>query len=1004
MSESVPLFQPGQSQASGYGPGIMLTDRPELVDLIPDHVRERYRCRPVRLEGNRLTVELADPNDPMVFDDLQLITGFEIEAVACSPQQILTLSRMNVEARVCGPLSRVQMQQTFDNLSSETVEARYIFPLSCGAAVTGFRMRVGDRVIEGEIREKLEARQLYEEGRQAGYRSALLEQERSNVFTVTVGNIPPQSRVEVELTYCDRLSADECELELRIPLVVAPRYIPGTPPGVRQGHGTADDTDEVPDASRISPPAVPPGLVEQGALRIAVEIEHGDDELRSVQCTQHATRLRLDQGRSRIELAGQNEPLNRDFILRFSLQEERLRARLLTSGEHFLLMLTPPTETPEFTHPRDVVLLLDRSASMEGPKLESARAAAIRFLNSLGPQDRFALVLFDDSLEPFGAEDWHDTAERPRAIEWLERARSRGGTEILAPIRWALGRRSENHVCVVLITDGQVGNESAVYEELQRTGSPARFFSLGIDTAVNDAFLRQVARLGRGTCELVSPGEELESALERLSRELGQPLVTDLELQDGGLHFDRQSLAPNPLPDLYAARPVCVLGRCRGQGSVSVSGTFNGRPWHQEVQPETTLNPALGVLWARERVRDLEDALSLGSPMDRNDTLTDLLALSLKYGLVSRATSFVLVDKQERVNPGGACQHVMMPVQVPQQWSRMACLDFSSQDYSSMDFEDDPVEEVPVDDLPDLIDATPIVRVVNLILAQAIQKGASHVHIVPESAGIPVLFRIDGQLEEVMTLPKHIQSAVIWRLRMLAGLSCQVQNTPELARFAVNFDDTEVLLSLSCYPGEQGQRLVIHLQSPAITPRPLHELGFSAELRQRLLELLSRKKGLLLVHSSSESLRWLTMASLLHHFSSDPRRSVAVWDPNWRPALTGVTHLRPLGGMSRDRWLESLCHQDLDLLGVSGAETGGEWKAILKLVEHGTLVLASWSGAATLPDWARVRGYLGVLHVNEVPSLCQCEAWKSEPTKSCTACYNTGVCGHQLVAELLQPG
>ena len=224
-----------------------------------------------------------------------------------------------------GPVANVKVRQTFHNPLPDMLEAVYIFPLSPRAAVHQFRLQIGDRVIEGDIQEKQAARQTYELGRKAGHRAALLEQQRDNVFTATIGNVPPGETLTLELCYAERLEMDETDTMFRFPLVIAPRYCPKS----------------VSDVSAISPPLLPPGLRAPGALSIEVEIDHGGVHLSRLTSTQHAFSTAIDKNRALISLARTDEAMNRDFLLRYRVGESASNL-LMSDGEYFLLSLTPP--------------------------------------------------------------------------------------------------------------------------------------------------------------------------------------------------------------------------------------------------------------------------------------------------------------------------------------------------------------------------------------------------------------------------------------------------------------------------------------------------------------------------------------------------------------------------------------------------------------------------------------------------------------------------------------
>jgi len=811
----------------------------ELFGLIPPDLMLRYRSVPLSQRSNVLVLGMVNPDDVIAIDDFRLITGFDIEPVAIpdfefaavaahfgsevdpspNPDCVLAMTGLHVRAQIVGPIANVLVRQTFHNPLDEMIEAVYIFPLSPRAAVHQFRMQLGDRVVEGEVQEKSQARQTYKTGLRQGHRAALVEQQRDNVFTTTIGNIPPGETLSLELCYAERLEMDECDTTFRFPLVVAPRYFPGSPLPTSQGLGSCPDTTRVPDASLFSPPLLPPGLRQPGSLSMELEITHGGVGLAGLTSTQHAVSAQIDANRTVVKLSREDEALNRDFVVRYRLGQEASNL-LMTDGDTFMLCLTPPSAADQEVLPRDVVLILDRSGSMDGPKMQSARRAAQSFLGHLGPEDRFALMAFDHELEPYRSGFLQPSSQIGNACQWLDSIDARGGTEILRSIQWLVDlARSvgpERHVSAVLITDGQVGNEAEIYRYLRVENPPLRLYTLGVDSAVNEAFLRQMARVGRGTCELVTPGDPLEQALDRLAREVSCPLVSDIEVLDGGLN--PKDLTPDPIPDLYACRPLVLLGRCSGEGDLIVRGLQGRQEFSARVTAQTCLNPALPLLWAREKIQTLQDRLALGdclTPLEVQQEITDL---ALDYGLVSDYTSFVLVDREQVVDSDGQYKTVVQPVEAPAQWgSDVDCTvkDISAQDFGPLDFED---EEIALDRLKEMVDEAPIVRLVKLILSQAIKDSANVIYIVPEPKSVCVEFEIDGRRHDVMSPPLHILPALIARLKSLAGLDLDIHHLEQSGHLTLTHDHSDYRIGITITLSPEGREgALITIEPPAST-------------------------------------------------------------------------------------------------------------------------------------------------------------------------------------------
>jgi Ca-activated chloride channel homolog len=580
-------------------------------------------------------------------------------------EQPLPLEGVQLRARIIDRVAEVTVEQKFGNPFTEIIEAVYVFPLAGGSAVSRFEMQIGKRVVRGRIEERAEARRQYAQALEQGKRAALLEQERDDVFTVQVGNVTPGDAITVRLTYSERLPFfEDGRTELRLPLVVAPRYVSGHElPREQAGHGVVPDSTAVPDASRITPPRLAPGFDPKVSLGIDVELFGGFSELA---CSQHAVSTSSGPESARVSLAREREPLDRDFVLRWRLASAQVTSQLLVHGGFAMLSLLPPARDGFLGSARDVVFVLDRSGSMEGVKMASAARACALLLRTLGPRDRFAVQAFDDVVEWMPGEFIQaDEGGIERGEKWLRAIASRGGTELDLAVAEALERLrmragSAGRVpVVVLLTDGQVGDESGVLRRLQRELGEARVFTVGIDTAVNGGFLRRLAALGGGTSTLVEPGSRLEEALQAVGREIGTPLVTDLRIEG-----EAADLAPSRVPDLFAGRASAAFFRFSG-GRLKVTGRqVDGGRFEQEVEAREAPLTAIDHLWARARIADLEDQFRASHA---DEAKKEIVALSIRHTVLTRFTAFVVVD-DEVVNAGGTRRTVVQPVEMPADW------------------------------------------------------------------------------------------------------------------------------------------------------------------------------------------------------------------------------------------------------------------------------------------------------------------------------------------------
>jgi Ca-activated chloride channel family protein len=589
----------------------------------------------------------------------------------------LPLDELDLRASIAGLATDMELTQGFHNPYDVPLEATYIFPLPDRAAVTRLRMEAGDRVVEGVLKERGAARADYDQAVDAGQRASIAEEERPGVFTMRVGNILPGERVTVRLTLAGRLPFEDGEATFRFPLVVAPRYIPGAVlPGGSVGDGVLPDTDAVPDASRISPPVLLPHFPNPVRLSVSVDIDPAGLPLGRVSSSLHVTTVDSSEDRYRVSLAA-GDRVNRDFVLRLRLGAEDTVASSLAvvpddAGGTFACTVLPPTAAVT-DRPRDIVLVLDRSGSMDGWKMVAARRAAARIVDTFGSADRFAVLAFDHGVEtPAGALVAGTDRNRFRAIEFLAGLTARGGTEMLSPLRQAatwLSASGDRDKAIVLVTDGQVGNEDQILQSLAPFLFGVRIHTVGIDTAVNKAFLERLAGLAGGRCELVESEDRLDEAMRHINQRIGRPLVTDLRLVADGLSVDTSTIAPAVLPDLYPGAPVVITGRYHGEhsGGVTVTGRAADTSWQTSVVASPSEHQGLRAIWARAHVRDLEDRYVTASYADHDALERQIVAVSLKFGVLCRFTAFVAVDDR-LVNKGGVVHRVTQPVELPQGW------------------------------------------------------------------------------------------------------------------------------------------------------------------------------------------------------------------------------------------------------------------------------------------------------------------------------------------------
>jgi len=497
---------------------------------------------------------------------------------------VCPLKHTDVKAEISGFISRVVVTQQFENPFKEKIEAVYTFPLPQNAAVDDMTMIVGERTIRGKILPREEAQAVYDAAKSSGKVASLLDQERPNIFTQSVANILPGNEIKITISYVETLTYVNGAYEFVFPMVVGPRYVPGSPTGQRQGNGFAPDTNRVPDASRITPTSPPPAMRSGHDISLDVTLDAGlilDD----VNSKTHLVDIeRTDAHSARLHLREGSTIPNKDFVLRYDVAGRAIQDALLThrsdKGGYFTLILQPPDRvTAEDVRPKELVFVLDTSGSMQGFPIEKAKETMKLALDSLYPSDTFNLITFAGDTEILFSKPVPATrANLNKAQAFLNSRSGSGGTEMMTAIKAALEPSDDqSHIRIVcFMTDGYVGNDMEIISEVQKHPN-ARVFSFGIGGSVNRFLLDKMAEAGRGEVEYVDLNDDGSAAARRFHERVRNPLLTDISIDWNNLPV--ADVYPQRIPDLFGAKPLVLTGRftSAGRGTIRLKGKMGGR-------------------------------------------------------------------------------------------------------------------------------------------------------------------------------------------------------------------------------------------------------------------------------------------------------------------------------------------------------------------------------------------------------------------------------------------
>ncbi len=582
----------------------------------------------------------------------------------------LPLKSTQVDARIAGVIADVTITQRYKNEGQRPIEARYVFPGSTRAAVHAMQVRLGGRVLNAKIEEKQRARIQHETAKREGKTSALLEQERPNVFQMNVANILPGDDILVELRYTELVAPTEGRYEFVFPTVVGPRY---------HKPSTAGGSSSFPATPHLKEGEAPNSSFAM-TVRFASPLPVG--ELRS---PSHG-----------IEVAGEGTPQaevtvndtvshNRDFILHYRLAGERTATGLTLfqgdgtdgGGENFFLAVVEPPRAiaPAQINPREYVFVVDISGSMHGYPLNTAKVLLRNLIGHLRPTDTFNVMLFSGSSQMLNPAPVAATrANIDRAIATIDQQRGGGSTEIVPALKRiaALPKASDVSRSVIVVTDGYVTVENEVFQLVRRNLGNSNVFAFGIGTSVNRHLIEGIARAGQGEPFVVTKPEMAAAQAERLRKMIDAPVLTQLKARFDGLEvYDVEPATLDALPDVLGGRPVLLYGKWRGEprGQLVLEGQA-ATGTHTDVVPVRAPDAdasALRHLWARSRIQQLSDQEALEGGSGQRDAIT---ALGLHYSLLTQYTSFIAIDQIVRTSE--AAVPVNQPLPLPHGVSNLA--------------------------------------------------------------------------------------------------------------------------------------------------------------------------------------------------------------------------------------------------------------------------------------------------------------------------------------------
>jgi Ca-activated chloride channel family protein len=582
---------------------------------------------------------------------------FYIEG-ADSEVESLPLKKTSTKVKLNGYMAHVVVTQIYRNQGSTPINATYIFPGSTRAAVNGMTMTIGERRIVAKIKEKQEAKKTFEKAKKEGKSASLLSQKRPNVFSMEVANIMPGDEIKVELTYNEILNAEDGVYEFVYPAVVGPRY----------GGDAAASSEQT---EWIQNPYFAEGSDDPTGFELQVDM-HSPLPINSMSSPSHKIDARWKDKKSvAISLADAGSAGNRDFILRYRLQDEQILTgltRFESGGEnYFLLVSEPPSRVLADQIPsRDYFFVIDVSGSMHGFPLDTTKQLMEDLFRNLKPGDRFNILFFSGGSNVLSPQPLPATPENiSRAKAMLMNQSGGGGTRLYPALQEVFNMSSGKDTSrnIVLITDGYISAEDRVFQLIDRNLHRNNLFAFGIGSSVNRYLIEGVAKAGRAEPFVVTNQNDAAQQARRFHDYISAPALTNIQLQADGIEL--YDMEPGKIPDMLAQRPIMVLGKYRN-ATASANLTLTGvsgegeRQWKFHLQDANSGDANLPQLWARKRLERMYVIPDENKRIQREN----ILNLGLKYSLLTKHTSFVAVDETVR-KPAREAKDVKQPLPLP---------------------------------------------------------------------------------------------------------------------------------------------------------------------------------------------------------------------------------------------------------------------------------------------------------------------------------------------------
>jgi Ca-activated chloride channel family protein len=544
----------------------------------------------------------------------------------------LTIKYHRVTVTIEDQVATTRVDQVFVNEGRHEVEGTYIFPLPEEAAISEFAMWVDGEKLDGQVLERDEARQIYEDIVRRRRDPALLEYVGRDAFQASIYPIPPGGDRRIELEYSQVLAMDNGLVEYVYPL----------------------------NTEKFSPRPL-----EEVTVNVTIQ---NSEPLKAIYSSSHDVDVvRRGDHNAVVGYEEYDVKPDRDYVLYYTVSPEDVGVNLLSykpdgrSDGFFLLLAAPKVEIDaQQVIAKDVILVLDVSGSMRGEKIEQAREALDFVLDNLHDEDRFNIVAFSTSTRHY-ARDLVPADERGEARDFVARLEANGSTDINRALLEALAMANgQRPTILIFLTDGlPTTGEVDVDRIIDNVGDAAlettRIFPFGVGYDVNTTLLDTIAQNHRGASGYVRPEEAIDEKVSAFYAKVSTPLLADLEIDFG--RIDVEDVYPYPLPDLFAGTQLVVVGRYRqgGDTTITLEGYVNSRPQafrHDDVRFHRDGGEEfIARLWATRKIGYLLQQIRLRG--EGKELIDEIVDLSIRYGIITPYTSFLVEETEMALREGG---------------------------------------------------------------------------------------------------------------------------------------------------------------------------------------------------------------------------------------------------------------------------------------------------------------------------------------------------------------